>query len=81
MDYKLDHKCEHLKSPHGWAAAYTLSFPKDGVLRVQKFYDSDKLRVLPSEAEAKERNRELARSWLASNDPAGRIFEDLPQSG
>jgi len=76
MDYKLDHKCEHLRSPNDWAAAFTLSHLLDGVWNVQKFSDPDCERIYPTEAEAKERNRELARSWLAANDAAGRIFEE-----
>jgi len=76
MDYKLDHKCERLKSPNGWAAVYTLSFLKDGELQIMRFSDSDLTRVFPNQEEAKERNRELARNWLASNDPDGRIFEE-----
>jgi hypothetical protein len=75
MDYKLDHRCEHLKSPRGWAAVYTLSFLKDGVWYVQKFSDNNPSRMYPSEAEAKERNKELARPWLASNDPDAGISE------
>ena len=77
MDYKLDHKCEHLKAPKGWAAIFTLSsWGADGY--VQLFLDSEKTLVFSSEEEAKERNRKLARNWLSSNDPEGRIFEDLP---
>ena len=79
LDYKLDHKCEHLKSPSGWAAVYTLSFYKDGKYHVQRFLDADPGRVFPSEEEAKERNRELARHWLSSEDPDGRIFEEPSQ--
>ncbi len=78
VDYKLDHKCEHLKAPKGWAAVFTLSFWKDGKWHVQRFFDSDDNLVFSSKEEAKERNRELARHWLSSNDPEGRILEDSP---
>lgn len=79
MDYKLDHKCEHLRSPNGWAAVYTLSFMKHGELQIHRFYDNDPNRVFTTQEEAKERNRELARHWLSANDPDGRIFEDPSQ--
>jgi hypothetical protein len=75
VDYKLDHQCEHLKSPAGWASVYTLSFWKDDKWTVVRFLD-DPSRVFRSRDEAKERNRELAGNWLASNDPDGRIFEE-----
>lgn len=80
MDYKLDHKCEHLKSAHGWAAAFTLSHLRDGAWNEQRFSDPDSDRVFPTEAQAKERNRQLARRWLDENDSTGRIFEDSPPS-
>ena len=76
MDYKLEHKCELLKSPKGWAAVYTLSFLKDGRWIVQRFLDPEPTRVFPNRDEAKERNRELAKNWLSSNDPSGRISEE-----
>jgi hypothetical protein len=91
VDHKLGHQCEHLKSPEGWAAKYTLGFWKsagqpcawcgapptaDGAWHEHCFRDGDADRVFPSQDEAKERNRELARHWLSLNDPDGRSFEE-----
>jgi len=76
VDYKLDHKCEELKSPKGWAPKFTLSHMQDGKWVVERFFDSDPRLVCRSQDEAKERNRELARNWLSSKDPEGRIFEE-----
>jgi len=75
VDYKLEHKCELLKSPKGWAAVYTLSYLKDGKLTDQRFFDPGSDRVFSSRDEAEERNRELARNWLSLNDSDGRIFD------
>jgi hypothetical protein len=75
VDYKLEHECEHLKSPKGWAAVYTLSFRNGDEWTVQRFFDAEPDRVFPSREEAEERNRELARNWLSLNDPDGRIYE------
>ncbi len=75
MDYKLEHKCEHLKSPNGWAAVYILTFFKDGQFHSVRYFDNDSNRIFSNQEEAKERNRELARHWLKLNDPDGRIYE------
>jgi len=75
MNYKLDHRCEHLKSPDSWTAIYTLSFWKNDKWDVQRFLDNDQQRVFRTQEEAKERNRELARNWLSLNDLDGTISE------
>lgn len=72
MDYRLDHKLEHLK-PEGWVPVFWLRF-SEGERHTECGFRLNGV-VSPSRDEAKERNREVFRRWLRLNDPEGRFEE------
>jgi hypothetical protein len=75
LNYLLKHRCYRLRDGR-WISKFSLDHCEYGVLHSTLYFDPRADLTFDSEAEAKERNRELATNWRQANCPDAELCED-----